>query len=71
MCIYIYIYIYIIDIIVRTAPPPPPERKRGGIMVHGQFFLKEGLLLFLFNFSRYIIFTFRNYFTLSKTVLCI
>ena len=42
-------------------------------MVQGQVFLKwgggGGLALFLFNFSRFIIFTFRNYFTLCKTVM--
>ena len=43
--------------------------------VEGQVFLKGGggrLTLFLFNFFKvYIIFTFRNYFTLCKIVLCI
>ena len=48
--------------------------KMGWSMVQGQVFLKgeEGeLVLFLFNFPRFIIFTFRNYFTLCKIVLCI
>ena len=43
-------------------------------MVQGQVYLKGegGLALFLFNlFSRFIIFTFRNYFTLCQIVLCI
>ena len=39
-------------------------------MVQGQVFLKGGLTLFLFKFSRFIIFTFRNYLTLCKIVLC-
>ena len=39
-------------------------------MVQVQVFLKGGLTLFLLKFSRFIIFTFRNYFTLCKIVLC-
>ena len=41
-------------------------------MVQRQVFLKgRGMAILLFIFSRFIIFTFRNYFTLSKIVLCI
>ena len=36
-------------------------------MVQGQVFL--GLTLILFNFSSFIIFTFRNYFILCKIVM--
>ena len=43
--------------------------KRGGCMVKGQV-LKGGWYAYLV-FSRFIIFTFRNYFTLCKIVLCI
>ena len=41
-------------------------------MVQGHIFLKggQGLALFLFNFLRFIIFTYRNYFTLCKILLC-
>ena len=38
-------------------------------MVQRQVFLKgRGMAILLFIFSRFIIFTFRNYFTLSKIV---
>ena len=40
-------------------------------MVQGQVFWKEGGDIFPIYFSRFIIFTFRNYFTLCKIVLCI
>ena len=41
-------------------------------MVQGQVFLKGGDWHFsYFVFSRFIIFAFRNYFTLSKILLCI
>ena len=38
-------------------------------MVQWQIFLKGGLALFLFNFSRFIIFKFRNCFILCKIAL--
>ena len=57
---------------------PPPEggiwkiKKGGGSMVQGQVLLKWGDWHFSYLiFSRFIIFTFRNYFTLCKIVLCI
>ena len=41
-------------------------------MVQGQVFLKGGAWHFSYlSFSRFIIFAFRNYFTLCKIVLCI
>ena len=47
-------------------------QKEGGSMGQGQIFLKEGGWHFPYLiFSRFIIFTFRNYFTLCKIVLCI
>ena len=47
-------------------------QKGGGSMGQGQIFLKEGGWHFSYLiFSRFIIFTFRNYFTLCKIVLCI
>ena len=50
-------------------------KKRGGSMVQGQVFLKGegrvGWRLSYLIFTRFIIFTFRNYFTLCKIVLCI
>ena len=47
-------------------------KKGGGDMVQGQVFLKRGDWHFsYFVFSRFIIFAFRNYFTLSKILLCI
>ena len=57
---------------------PPPDggsgklKKGGGSTVQGQVFLKgEGLELSYLMLSRFIIFTFRNYFTLCKILLCI
>ena len=47
-------------------------KKRGGSVVQGQVFLKGRCWHFSYLFfSRFIIFTFRNYFTLCKIVLCI
>ena len=40
-------------------------------MVQGQVFLKGGDWHFYLIFSRFVIFTFRNYFILCKIVLCI
>ena len=40
-------------------------------MVQGQVFLKGGMTFFNLVFSRFIVFSFRNYFTLCKIVLCI
>ena len=60
--------------LVRTRTPPPfPLKKEGGSMVQGQVFLKGGgrWHFSYLIFSRFIIFTFRNYFTLSKIVSCI
>ena len=46
--------------------------KGGGSMVQGQKFLKGGGQQFSYLIlPRFIIFTFKNYFTLCKTVLCI
>ena len=61
---------------------PPPEggkskklKKGASSMVQGKVFLKRegggGGWLTLFLFSKFIIFTFRNYFTLCKIVFCI
>ena len=57
---------------------PPPDggsgklKKGGGSTVQGQVFLKgEGLELSYLMLSRFIIFTFRNYFTLCKILLWI
>ena len=48
------------------------SKKEGGSIVQGQVFLEGmGVALFLLIFSRFIIFAFRNYFTLWKIVLCI
>ena len=77
---YIYVYIYIYKYIVRTPIflkgesklwLPPWEvgksekagllKRRGGVDWHFSYLI----------FSRFIIFTFRNYFTLCKIVLCI
>ena len=44
-------------------------KKRDGSMVQGQVFFKGGRALFLL--WRFIVFTFRNYLTLCKIVLCI
>ena len=45
-------------------------KKAGGSMVQGQVFLKgEGRLFPIWFFSSFIIFTFRNYFTLCKIAL--
>ena len=44
-------------------------KNKGGSMVQKQVFLKGRLALFLFNFFKITIFTFRNYFTLCKIVL--
>ena len=49
-------------------------KKRGGSLVQRQVFLKGGEGVWHFSyliFSRFIIFTFRNYFTLYRIVLCI
>ena len=67
---------------VQTPPPfwlfwlPHPEggheklKKGGGSMVQGQVFLKAGGWHFPdLIFSRLIIFTFRNYFSLCKIVI--
>ena len=65
--------------------PPPPERgiwkirKGSGSMVQGQVLLKVcvwaercgGWHFLSLIFSRFIIFTYRNYITLCKIVLCI
>ena len=40
-------------------------------MVQGQVFLKEGWHFSYLIFSKFIIFTFRNYFTICKIVTCI
>ena len=50
------------------------KKKADGSMVQGQAFLKEGWGSWHFSFlvfTRFIIFTFRNYFTLCKIILCI
>ena len=48
------------------------NQKLGGSMVQGQIILKRGSWHFSYLiFLRFIIFTFRNYFTLCKIVLCI
>ena len=49
-------------------------KKGGGSMVQGQVVLKGGrgwCNFFYIIFSRFVSFTFRNYFTLCKIVLCI
>ena len=45
--------------------------KKKGVKVwcQGRSLKRVGLALFLFNFSRFIIFTFRNYFTLQDCVI--
>ena len=48
------------------------NQKLGGSMVQGQIILKRGSWHFSYLiFLRFIVFTFRNYFTLCKIVLCI
>ena len=57
------VFINVLLIIIFRTPSP--------FFLQGQVFLKGGgeLALFLFNFSRFIIFTFRNYVSLCKIVL--
>ena len=50
---------------------PLKTSKGGGSMVQGQVFLKGGWHFSYLIFSRFIIFTFRYYFTLCKIVLYI
>ena len=71
---YIYIYKYINTYIyIYSSVTTPPFLRGGGVskrksgnMVQDRSLYKGGLALFLF-----VIFIFRNYFTLSKIVLCI
>ena len=46
-------------------------RKRGGSMVQGQVLKGGGWHFSYLIFSMFVIFTFRNYFTLCKIMLCI